>query len=80
MSEFDKAYKRLQRASRIFVSEVDRLYDEIKEALNPENELPENCPSHGSLAELIFREVKEAFREVEGAIKDVENAIYKEGK
>lgn len=74
--EFDQAYDRLRSWSRALVNVAVDMEEQVREALDPTSEIPDNCPSHASLAELVFREVKKKLREVAGAVRDVENAIW----
>lgn len=80
MEEFEKHYERLKSWSKSLARSVDTYYDQIKNALNPSTVLPPNCPSHASMAELIFGQIKSKFDEVEGAIEDIEKEILKIGK
>ncbi len=80
MNEWEESYKRLRNSIKVLARTVESHYDEIKEALDPNSKLPqEGCPSHESMAELIYRRVKKKFVEVEGAVSDVEKAIRKSG-
>lgn len=76
-SEWEESYKRLLNSSKVLARTVESYHDEIKEALDPNTKLPQDCPSHESLALLIYRQVKKKFVEVEGAVSDVEKAISK---
>ena len=76
-SEWEESYKRLLNWSNVLARTVESCYDQIKEALDPNTKLPQDCPSHESLALLIYRGVQEKFDEVEAAVSDVEKAISK---
>ena len=75
--EFEEAYRRLiASADGLNNSVIDDL-PQIREALDPDHPLLNGCPSHGSMAELIFRHIRKYQDEVNAAIKDVEKEIWK---
>ena len=76
-SEWEECYKRLLNWSKVLARTVESCYDEIKEALDPNSKLLEGCPSHESMALLVYRQVEKKFDEVEAAVSDVKKAISK---
>ncbi len=75
--EFEEAYRRLINSVDALKNEVEAMLPQIREALDPNHELPENRPSDGSLAELIFREVRKKQSGVNYAIEECEKAFWK---
>ena len=75
---FENSYERLLNWSKVLARTVESCYDQIKEALDPNTKLLQDCPSHKSMALHIYhRGVQEKFNEVEAAVSDVEKAIRK---
>jgi len=52
----------------------------ILKAISGEKELPDGCPSRGSLAVMEISGIKKKLSEVTAAVKDLENAIWQKGK
>jgi hypothetical protein len=79
MEEFEKEYEELIIWARTLAATAEGLLPQIREALDPSSKLPENCPSHASMAELIFRGVREKLSEVTYCVDEVQKSIWKTG-
>ena len=92
MSETQKTYKRLAEWVTALYNETtgktisppptEKMphLEFILKAISGEKELPDGCPSRGSLAVMEISGIKKKLSEVTAAIKALENAIWREGK
>lgn len=68
-------YSRLLNWSKALVSVIKSHHDQIKEAIDPEYPLLEDCPSRVAQVMLVYRGVTKKFEEVKGAIADTWKAL-----
>lgn len=77
---FKDAYDMLISWSRSLVNAVEGCRSEIEETLKGNCKLPENCPSHASLASMAYSDVRKKFVEVDGFVRIVDQKIRNGGK
>lgn len=79
MQDFEKEYDQLVSWTKTLLSTVEGMRSQVQEALDPASKLPEHCPSHASMAELVFRQVRKRLDEVVHCVDAVEKAIRETG-
>lgn len=80
MSKVDEAYERLIRFTNALSNVLHGRLAPIRRALDGEVELPDNCPSRASLADMEASSIREKLIEVNAAAEDLQKAIWEEGK
>jgi hypothetical protein len=75
-----EAYDMLASWTRSLLAVIQEHRAEIEEILTGTGELPKGCPSHGSLASLVFGDARKKFTEVKGMMEIVDRKIRHGGK
>jgi hypothetical protein len=80
MEKTKKALKNLEEWSNSLNYAIKDYAPQIIEALDKSIPLPDGCPSHASLANLISESILKKLSEVNYAFKDLQDSIWDEGK
>lgn len=80
MDKTKSALKNLDDWSKSLNNAIQIYGPQILEALNKNTELPKDCPSRASLADLALNKILEKLSEVNASLKHLNNCIWEEGK
>ena len=72
----EEKLKNLQNWVYALADVTEDIIPQIRKTLEGESELPENCPSKESMAELMLRGIKKKLDEVNEAYKMVYDSIF----
>jgi hypothetical protein len=79
-AEWEQSYARLHSWTCALLNSVRSSYAELQETMESNKPLPQGCPSRGSAAALVFRQVEKKLGEVQATYADVEKGIWKADK
>lgn len=65
----EERFQQLESWTNAFMNTVKDTIPEMRRILEGQTELPDDCPSKESMAQMVFRQVEERFSEVENAMK-----------
>jgi len=75
MHNLEKAYGDLELWADSMIESIKEHRKELFEATDANKDLPEGCPSHSSMALLIFKQIDDDLEEVQAAAQNIRESL-----